>query len=59
MKDSIMADEKVNLTIQVDKSLRDSFKTMCNSQDTDVSKEIRNFMRQFIKKNGQQDLFKK
>ena len=32
---------------------------MCNSQDTDVSKEIRNFMRQFIKKNGQQDLFKK
>jgi hypothetical protein len=54
-----MTDEKVNLTIQVDKSLRDSFKTMCNSQDTDVSKEIRNFMRQFIKKNGQQDLFKK
>ena len=35
-----MTDEKVNLTIQVDKSLRDSFKTMCNSQDTDVSKEI-------------------
>ena len=35
-----MTDEKVNLTIQVDKSLRDSFKTMCNSQDTDVSKKF-------------------
>ena len=54
-----MTDEKVNLTIQVDKSLRDSFKTMCNSQDTDVSKEIRNFMRQFIKKMDNKTYLKK
>lgn len=52
-------DNKVNLTIQIEKELRDSFKKVCKSQDTDVSKEIRSFIRQYIKKHGQQDLFKK
>lgn len=54
-----MENNKVNLTIQIEKELRDSFKKVCKSQDTDVSKEIRSFIRQYIKKNGQQDLFKK
>ena len=54
-----MDNNKVNLTIQIEKELRDSFKKVCKSQDTDVSKEIRSFIRQYIKKYGQQDLFKK
>ena len=52
-------DNKVNLTIQIEKELRDSFKKVCKAKDTDVSKEIRSFMRQYIQKHGQQDLFKK
>ena len=54
-----MDNNKVNLTIQIEKELRDSFKKVCKSPDTDVSKEIRSFIRQYIKKYGQQDLFKK
>ena len=44
-----MDNNKVNLTIQIEKELRDSFKKVCKSQDTDVSKEIRSFIRQYIK----------
>ena len=54
-----MDNNKVNLTIQIEKELRDSFKKVCKSQDTDVSKEIRSFIRQYIKKHRQQDSFKK
>ena len=35
-----MDNNKVNLTIQIEKELRDSFKKVCKSQDTDVSKRF-------------------
>ena len=47
----------VQLTIKLDEDLRDSFVSIANSCDSDASKEIRKFMKYFIKKHGQQDLF--
>lgn len=50
--------KKTTLLIQLDADLKDSFKSVCKMQDTDVSKEIRAFMRDYVRKNGQGDLFK-
>lgn len=44
-------------TIRVDTSLKDSFLKACNSMDSTAAREIRLFMRDYVKKNGQADLF--
>lgn len=48
--------ETVGYTIRVKKELKDTFVKCCQNQDTDSSKEIRAFMRSYIKKNGQKQL---
>ena len=40
--------DKVMLTLQVDKHLRDTFKKVCEANDSTVSREIRFFMRKYI-----------
>ncbi len=45
------------LPIRVDQNLKDAFIATCKTQDSTASRELRNFMRQYIKKHGQQDLF--
>lgn len=53
-----MGQDKTTLLIKLDKDLKESFQQVCKMQDTDVSKEIRAFMRDYVRKNGQGDLFK-
>lgn len=48
----------VQLPIKMDAELRDVFISVCKSNDSTASQEIRNFMREYIRKHGQQDLFK-
>lgn len=49
---------QVQLPIKLDSELKDAFISVCNSQDSTASQEIRKFMKSYIKKHGQQDLFK-
>lgn len=53
-----MGQDKTTLLIKLDTDLKESFQQVCKIQDTDVSKEIRAFMRDYVRKNGQGDLFK-
>lgn len=53
-----MDQDKTTLLIKLDKDLKESFQQVCKMQDTDISKEIRAFMREYVRKNGQADLFK-
>lgn len=48
----------VQLPIKLDAELKDAFISACKSNDSTASQELRNFMREYIRKNGQQDLFK-
>lgn len=48
----------VQLPIKMDAELRDAFISVCKSNDSTASQEIRNFMREYIRKHGQQYLFK-
>jgi len=45
--------EKVYLTIQLDKQLRETFKKVVMINDQDVSKVIRKLMREYINQNRQ------
>lgn len=53
-----MDQDKTTLLIKLDKDLKESFQQVCKMQDTDISKEIRAFMREYVRKNGQADFFK-
>lgn len=45
------------LPVRVDHHLKDAFIATCKSQDSTASQELRKFMRDYVKKYGQQDLF--
>ena len=45
------------LPIRVEQNLKDAFIATCKTQDSTASQELRKFMREYIKKHGQQDLF--
>jgi len=47
----------VQLPIRLDQNLKDAFLSTCKSQDTTASQELRKFMREYVKKHSQQDLF--
>jgi hypothetical protein len=47
----------VKLTVLVDERLKESFFRACKAADTTASREIRLFMRTFIAKNAQADIF--
>ena len=57
--EDLMDKQKTTLIIKLDKDLKDSFQDVCKMRDSDASKEMRNFMREYIKKYGQGELFKK
>ncbi|MFB2539749.1 MULTISPECIES: hypothetical protein [unclassified Acinetobacter] len=52
-----MSDKKL-LTVQVDSDLLEQFKRVCDSKDLTASQVIRQFMRDFLAKNKQPDMFK-
>lgn len=51
--------DKTTLLIQLDLDLKKSFQAVCDSQDQNASQVLRQFMRDYVKKHGQGDLFKK
>lgn len=44
-------------TAKVDEHLLDAFKGACANQDTTASQAVRAFMREYVRKHGQGDLF--
>ncbi len=54
-----MSDKKKMFTAQVEINLLNAFKSACEGQDTTASQAVRAFMRDYVRKHGQQDLFKK
>ena len=54
-----MADKKeTQLILRVDTDLKKSFLQACKKMDRNGSQMIRDFMREFVRKNGQKDMFK-
>lgn len=47
----------VMLGVRCDKELRDAFIDACGRMDTSASREVRRFMRSFLTKYGQEELF--
>ena len=57
-RDSIMFNKKDKLfTAKVEENLLEAFKHACSNQDTTASQAVLAFMRDYVKKNGQADLF--
>lgn len=50
-------EKTTQMPFRVDEDLKKAFLLTCRSQDTTASQELRRFMRDYIKKYGQQDLF--
>ena len=48
--------KEVQIVIKCSEELRKSFVSICKKEDSNASREIRNFMRDYIKKNGQNEL---
>ena len=58
--ENIMTTNKDKLfTAKVEEHLLSAFKYACENQDTTASQAVRAFMREYVKKHGQADLFKK
>lgn len=51
--------QEKTVTLKVDRDLADSFKRVAKANNRNQSQLIRDFMQQYVKKNGQGDLFKK
>lgn len=49
--------KKTSLLIQLESDLKQSFASVCSSQDQSVSQVLRKLMRDYIKTHAQQDLF--
>lgn len=45
-------------TAKVDEDLLKAFKHACQNQDITASQAVRAFMREYVRKHGQADLFK-
>ena len=55
----IMTEPKTKMfTAKVDENLLKAFKYACENQDTTASQAVRAFMRDYVRKHGQADLFK-
>lgn len=48
---------EVQYPIRVDKDLKDHFISICKNNESTAAQELRKFMKDYIKKNQQQDLF--
>lgn len=47
----------IAFTVRVETGLRDAFVSAAKSQDRTASQLLRDFMRDYVKKHGQRDLF--
>lgn len=45
------------LTVKIERELRDAFVETCKEMDTTAAREVRQFIRNFLKKHGQRELF--
>ena len=52
-----MQDKKTTFLVKLDEDLKASFQAICKARDTDASKEVRAFMREYVRKHGQGELF--
>ena len=50
--------EMKNMNIKIDDDLKKSFLEICKANDKSGSQVIRDFIRKYVAKNGQGDLFK-
>lgn len=48
--------ETVNMNLRIPAELRDTFIQACKARDTTASRELRDHMRKYIAKHGQQKL---
>lgn len=53
-----MTDQKT-FPVRVDIDLLTAFQNACKNNDQNASQVVRAFMREYVKKHSQQDLFKK
>lgn len=51
--------KEIAFTIRVEPALKDAFLSAAQSQDRTASQLLRDFMRDYVKKHGQRDLFSK
>ena len=51
--------KETGFTLRIDQALKDAFVSTAKSQDRTASQVLRDFMRDYVKKNGQADLFKR
>ncbi len=51
--------EQKTFPVRVDKALLEAFQFACKNNDQTASQVVRAYMREYVKKHGQQDLFKK
>ncbi len=51
-------ENEVIQSFRVDPDLRKAFQKVCQSRDMTASQVFRQFMREYVKKHGQTDLFK-
>ena len=49
---------EVKYPIRVDETLKNHFISACKSNESTAAQELRKFMKDYIKNNNQQDLFK-
>lgn len=48
---------EVQYPIRVDKDLKDHFISVCKNNDSTAAQELRKFMKEYIRKNNQPDLW--
>ena len=48
---------RIQFSFACDLELRDAFVECCKEQDTSSSRELRTYMRRYLAKHGQKDLF--
>lgn len=56
-RESTDPNEEITFTFRVKRHLRDGFNQACKNVDTSSSRELRAFMRRYVQKYGQEELF--
>ena len=51
-----MEDKEKILPVKVPQTLKDSFIRACKNQDTNASRELRDYMRRYVAQHGQEKL---
>lgn len=50
---------EVQYPIRIEKSLKDAFISSCKNNDSTAAQELRKFIKEYVRKNNQIELFKK